>query len=135
MERRNFISTALTASAASLAGRAVAAPQSPAAGKGAAEYYELRRYQLLSGPGTKLTDKYLAGALIPAWNELGIGPGVHYLSIPEHPYYRTRYAWEPEQWPHALRLGRQTASLPLSPNLSNVEIERVIDAVRCVLRS
>ncbi|MDI3260687.1 MAG: DegT/DnrJ/EryC1/StrS family aminotransferase [Sinobacteraceae bacterium] len=68
-------------------------------------------------------------------NELGIGTGVHYLSIPEHPYYRTRYAWEPEQWPHALRLGRQTASLPLSPKLSNVEIERVIDAVRCVLRS
>ncbi|HLH17576.1 MAG TPA: NIPSNAP family protein [Bryobacteraceae bacterium] len=74
MDRRNFLSTALTASALSAAGAAVASPQSSAAGKAAAEYYELRRYQLVSGPGTRLTDKYLSGALIPALNQLGIGP-------------------------------------------------------------
>ncbi|MCU1259177.1 MAG: family containing protein, partial [Bryobacterales bacterium] len=75
MDRRNFLSTSLTASALSLAGAAAAPPQSPAAGpKAAVEYYDLRRYQLVSGPGTKLTDRYLAGALIPALNRLGIGP-------------------------------------------------------------
>jgi hypothetical protein len=73
MDRRNFLSTSLTASA--VAGAAAASPQSPAAGaKAAAEYYDLRRYQLVNGPGTKLTDHYLAGALIPALNRLGIGP-------------------------------------------------------------
>ena len=40
----------------------------------AAEYYDLRRYQLISGPGTKLTENHFAGALIPALNRLGIGP-------------------------------------------------------------
>jgi hypothetical protein len=75
MDRRNFLSTSVTASALSLAGAAAAAPQSPVSGaKAAAEFYDLRRYQLTSGPGTKLTDVYFADALIPALNRLGIGP-------------------------------------------------------------
>ena len=69
MDRRNFLSTSLAASALSLADSVAAAPQSPAGGpKAAAEYYDLRRYQLVNGPGTKLTDQYFAGALIPALN-------------------------------------------------------------------
>lgn len=75
MDRRNFLSTSVTASALSLAGAATGAAQISAAGpKAAAEYYDLRRYQLVSGPGTKLTGNYFAGALIPALNRLGIGP-------------------------------------------------------------
>jgi hypothetical protein len=75
MHRRSFLSTSLTASAVSLAGAATASPQAPVAGvNAAAEYYDLRRYQLSSGPGTKLTDRYFAGALIPALNRLGIAP-------------------------------------------------------------
>src|SRR5690606_20204870 len=35
---------------------------------------------------------------------LGIGMGVHYLSIPEHPYYQQRFGWRPEQWPNAARI-------------------------------
>lgn len=71
MDRRNFISTSLSAFALSPAGAAVASPQSSA---DAPEYYDLRRYQLASGPGTRLTNQYFAGALIPALNRLGIGP-------------------------------------------------------------
>lgn len=72
MDRRKFLSNSLTLS---VAGAATAAAQSTAAGaKGAAEYYDLRRYQLASGPGTRLTDRYFSGALIPALNRLGIGP-------------------------------------------------------------
>jgi len=85
MDRRNFLSSSLTASALSLAGAATAASQTPAA----AEYYDLRRYQLTSGPGPKLTEHYFTGALIPALNRLGIGP-VGAFSIyfgPESPAY------------------------------------------------
>jgi dTDP-4-amino-4,6-dideoxygalactose transaminase len=63
-------------------------------------------------------------------NARRIGTGVHYLSIPEHPFYQQRFGWKPEAWPHAMRLGRQTVSLPLSPKLSDGEVERVIDMVR-----
>jgi hypothetical protein len=75
MERRNFLSASLTASALSVAAASTADAQSPTgSSNGAAEYYDLRRYQLISGPGTRLTDNFFAGALIPALNRLGIGP-------------------------------------------------------------
>ena len=58
-----------------------------------------------------------------------IGVGVHYLSIPEHPYYRESFGWNPEDYPNAMRIGRQTASLPLSAKLSDKDVGDVIDAV------
>lgn len=66
-------------------------------------------------------------------NSQGIGTGVHYLSIPEHPYYQERYGWKPEAWPNAMRLGRQTVSLPLSPGLSATDVERVVSGVHAAL--
>lgn len=70
---------------------------------------------------------------LDAMNAARIGTGVHYLSVPEHPYYQQRFGWKPEQWPHAMRLGRQTVSLPLSPAMSDDDATRVLDAVRRVM--
>ncbi|CAM0997947.1 UDP-4-amino-4, 6-dideoxy-N-acetyl-beta-L-altrosamine transaminase [Rhodanobacter sp. Root179] len=72
-------------------------------------------------------------AFLDAMNSRKIGTGVHYLSVPEHPYYQQRYGWRPEQWPNAMRIGRQTVSLPLSPKLSSADVERVIAAVRQII--
>lgn len=66
-------------------------------------------------------------------NHRGIGTGVHYLAIPEHPYYQTRFGWRPEDWPHAMALGRETVSLPLSPRLSASDIDRVVATTTAVL--
>ena len=57
-----------------------------------------------------------------------IGVGVHYLSIPEHPYYQKSFGWRPEDYPVATRIGRQTVSLPLSAKLKDEDIEDVIFA-------
>jgi dTDP-4-amino-4,6-dideoxygalactose transaminase len=62
-----------------------------------------------------------------------IGVGVHYLSLPEHPYYQQRLGWRPEETPHAWRIGQQTVSLPLSPALSDADVDDVIAAVRAGL--
>jgi dTDP-4-amino-4,6-dideoxygalactose transaminase len=62
-----------------------------------------------------------------------IGLGVHYLSIPEHPYYRDAFGWRLEDYPNALRIGRETVSLPLSPRLTDQDVVDVIQAVRRVL--
>ncbi|MGV8920468.1 MAG: DegT/DnrJ/EryC1/StrS family aminotransferase [Pseudomonas sp.] len=59
----------------------------------------------------------------------GIGVGVHYLALPEHPYYQQHLGWHPDDTPYATAIGRQTVSLPLSPKLSDAEVGRVIDAV------
>lgn len=48
-----------------------------------------------------------------------IGVGVHYLSIPEHPYYQETFGWKPEDYPNPMRIGRQTVSLPLSAKLTD----------------
>jgi dTDP-4-amino-4,6-dideoxygalactose transaminase len=63
-----------------------------------------------------------------------IGTGVHYLSVPEHPFYRESFGWRPTDYPHAMRIGRQTASLPLSSKLTDEDVGDVIRAVRRVLR-
>lgn len=59
----------------------------------------------------------------------GIGVGVHYLALPEHPYYQQHLGWQADDTPHATAIGRQTVSLPLSPKLTEAEVERVIQAV------
>jgi len=63
-----------------------------------------------------------------------IGVGVHYLSIPEHPYYQKTYGWKPQDYPNALLTGRQTVSLPLSAKLTDVDVDDIIRGVHEALR-
>ena len=62
-----------------------------------------------------------------------IGVGVHYRSLPEHPYYQQALGWRPADFPHAFTIGRQTVSLPLSPKLTDEDVADVVRAVRTVL--
>lgn len=72
-------------------------------------------------------------AFLEAMTRQNIGVGVHYLSLPEHPYYREAFGWKPEETPHAARIGRQTVSIPLSAKLSDEDVDDVIAAVqRCL---
>jgi len=66
--------------------------------------------------------------------ERNIGVGVHYLSIPEHSYYQKAYGFKPEDYPQAMRIGRQTVSLPLSAGLSDEDVRDVIAAVRDIFK-
>lgn len=79
---------------------------------------------------TLLIDEARAGmnrdAFLAYMTQAGIGVGVHYLSIPEHPYYQQRFGWRPEDYPNAMRIGRQTVSLPLSAALTQNDINRII---------
>jgi dTDP-4-amino-4,6-dideoxygalactose transaminase len=64
----------------------------------------------------------------------GIGVGVHYISIAEHPFYMEQFGWQTEDFPHAGKIGRQTASLPFGPGLSDNDISDVIEAVKRSLK-
>lgn len=63
-----------------------------------------------------------------------IGVGVHYLAIPEHPFYQKMYRWNPEHFPNARDYGRRTVSLPISPKLSDNDVNDVIEAVTGILK-
>lgn len=59
----------------------------------------------------------------------GVGSGVHYLALPEHPYYQQNLNWSPEDTPVATAAGRRTLSIPLSADLRPEEVDRIIDVL------
>ena len=80
MERRQFLAASIAASTVALAGEGAVQAQTA----GAREFYQLRRYSLMSGPQLKLTESYFADALIPALARMGLGPvGAFKLDIGE----------------------------------------------------
>ena len=83
MDRRQFLSTSVAASALTMAGGSAAHAER------AREFYQLRRYSLQTGPQQKLTEGYLSNAFIPAVARMGMGPvGAFKVDIgPETPTY------------------------------------------------
>jgi dTDP-4-amino-4,6-dideoxygalactose transaminase len=72
-------------------------------------------------------------AFLDAMTEHRLGVGVHYLSLPEHPFYQQRFGWRPENFPNAMRFGRRTVSLPLTPKMTAADVNDVVSAVRGIL--
>lgn len=87
---------------------------------------------------TILIDKDKVGIsrdeFLSAMHRENIGTGVHYLSIPEHPFYQTTFGWKPEDYPNAMKIGRETVSLPLSARLTDSDVDSVIMSVKKILR-
>ena len=81
MDRRKFLATSLASAAVAAAPLGYAQASQEAGAEAGREYYELRRYHLLT-PQRKLADDYFRGALVPGLNRLGISPvGVFNVSI------------------------------------------------------
>ena len=70
---------------------------------------------------------------LDAMTAQGIGVGVHYLAVTEHPFYERTLGWHPGLTPEATRIGRQIVSLPMSARLSDDDVSDVITAVHRVL--
>jgi len=87
---------------------------------------------------TVLVDEERTGVerdqFLNAMTAQNIGVGVHYLSIPEHPYYQETFGWRPEEYPIATNIGRKTVSLPLSAKLEQRDRDDVVEAVHRILR-
>jgi dTDP-4-amino-4,6-dideoxygalactose transaminase len=62
-----------------------------------------------------------------------IGCSVHFIPIHLHQYYREKYQYRPEDFPVALREYRRMVSLPLSPRMTEEDVNDVISAVTSVL--
>jgi dTDP-4-amino-4,6-dideoxygalactose transaminase len=63
-----------------------------------------------------------------------IGTGVHYRALHLHPYYRETFGYVPGDFPNAEWISERTISLPLSPKLTDDDVEDVIAAVTRSLR-
>lgn len=66
--------------------------------------------------------------------EQGIGTSVHFIPLHLQPYWRDRYGFKPEDFPVALDCYQRAVSLPIYSKMSDDGVERVINAVREILK-
>ncbi|HXM58642.1 MAG TPA: DegT/DnrJ/EryC1/StrS family aminotransferase, partial [Candidatus Dormibacteraeota bacterium] len=58
-----------------------------------------------------------------------IGSSVHFIPIHHHTYYRQKYRYPDGSFPVADREFERIVSLPLSPALTDADVEDVVEAV------
>lgn len=63
-----------------------------------------------------------------------IGTGVHYRSIADYQYYIDSLNLDPNDYAASKVYGNQTVSLPFSGSLSDVQVDRVIEATKKALK-
>ena len=68
-------------------------------------------------------------AFIEELRELGIGTSVHFIPLHLHPYYARAYGYRPHDLPNAKDAYSRCISLPIFPDMSEHEVQRVIEAV------
>lgn len=71
-------------------------------------------------------------AVFASLREQGIGVNVHYIPVPNQPYYR-RLGFKPGQFPQAERYYSGAISLPMYYSLTDAEQDQVVEAVRKAL--
>jgi len=74
-------------------------------------------------------------ALMRRLREAGVGSQVHYIPVYRHPYYAQRGAADPSDFPETERYYGGCLSLPLYPDLTDEDVERVIAAVSAAVRA
>jgi len=109
-----------------LAGLPVLLPPKPPAG----EQHAWHLYVLRLAEEAKVSRDVLIERLFAA----GIGCSVHYIPLHLQPYWRDRYALEPEQFPQSQRAYEQMLSLPLYTRMSPDDVRRVARVIHEALR-
>jgi dTDP-4-amino-4,6-dideoxygalactose transaminase len=66
-------------------------------------------------------------------HDRNIGCSVHFIPVHLHPYYRDKYRYRPEDFPVANREYQRVVSLPLSPRMTDRDVDDVIEAVAGVV--
>lgn len=67
--------------------------------------------------------------------ESGVGSGIHYKPIAGFSVYKRKFSWESMSWPNAHHFGQHTISIPLSPHLSDLDVEKVVASVKDASRN
>ncbi len=72
--------------------------------------------------------------VIEELRERGIGSSVHFIPLHLHPLYQNRLGYRPGQFPEAEARFDAALSLPIYPDMTDAEIERVVEALRDIGR-
>jgi dTDP-4-amino-4,6-dideoxygalactose transaminase len=66
--------------------------------------------------------------------ESNIGVGVHYIALHLHSFYQKTYGYKKGDFPNAEWISERTVSIPLSPSLTDNDVDDVVCAIREVLK-
>jgi len=72
--------------------------------------------------------------IIAALDAENIGAGIHYVPVHQQPYYRERFGFTDSDFPNATFVGERTVSLPLSPAMSEQDVDDVATALTRIFR-
>ena len=62
-----------------------------------------------------------------------IGCGIHFVSVHMQPYYRERFGYKLDSYPNAAWLSQRILSLPLFPQMTEMDVHDVARAIRKVI--
>lgn len=66
---------------------------------------------------------------------LGIGTSVHFIPLHRHPHWAKQYGHKPQDFPNAEDAFRRCLSLPIYPDMTGEQVERVAQAVGQIVSS
>jgi perosamine synthetase len=69
------------------------------------------------------------GEIIEALAEAGIGASVHFIPLHLHPYYQRQFGYKPGDFPIAEMLYERTISLPIWPDMTDEQVQRVAETL------
>lgn len=72
--------------------------------------------------------------LIEELKSRGIGTSVHFIPLHLHPLYRDSFGYRPGQFPEAEARFANALSLPIYPDMTSEEIDRVVEALADIAR-
>jgi dTDP-4-amino-4,6-dideoxygalactose transaminase len=78
--------------------------------------------------------KITRNQFISELHDCNIGCSVHFIPIHRHGYYRDKYGYRAEDLPVADREYHRVVSLPLSPRMTDQDVDDVIEAVTAVVQ-
>ncbi len=78
--------------------------------------------------------KVLRDRFIEVMAQKGIGCSVHFIPLHIQPYWRDRYKLKPEDFPNAFHAYERAVSIPLYTKMTREDQDRVIAAVKEILR-
>jgi dTDP-4-amino-4,6-dideoxygalactose transaminase len=64
----------------------------------------------------------------------GVGASVHFIPLHLQPYWQQRYQFKPEDFPVALDVYQRAVSLPIYPSMNEADVEKVIAAVKAIIK-
>jgi dTDP-4-amino-4,6-dideoxygalactose transaminase len=65
--------------------------------------------------------------------ECGVGTSVHFIPLHLQPYWQQRYQFKPQDFPISFDVYQRAVSLPIYPSMTEVDVEKVIAAVKRVI--